>query len=132
MEWHWTELPSLLHHLPEALHNLLTHEDKDLVKAALYDINPSAHADTVRHRLILPDAMHDESEGAPSEGSIEKTMDAGVLRAEQNLHLLAHDYLAMLPDYKASSAYAEQLIEHWHRILLEQPKRTLGSAAGTL
>lgn len=123
MEWHWTELPSLLHHLPEALHDLLTHEDRELVKAALHDIRPPAHADAVRHRLILPDAVRNAADATPSESSIEKTMDAGVLRAEQNLHLLAQDYLAMLPDYQASSAYAEKLIEHWHRILLEQPKR---------
>jgi len=105
MEWHWRELRSILHHLPHAVGHVLHHEDAALVKVGLPGIALRAPLDT-GPRIV-----------------IEKDMDPSVARSEQNLGLLLHDYLHYLPQYDASTKEAEELLEHWRKIIAQQPQR---------
>jgi|GEM_PF-2077450 len=117
MHWHLREALALFHHMPHSLGDLLHHEDKALVKAGAAGI--IAQPSGIRHSLILPDSGAD----AAPRIAIEKDIDPGVSRSEQNLGLLIQDYLHSLPEYSAHTMEGEALLQHWRKILLEQPQR---------
>lgn len=114
MEWSWREALHLFHHLPHALHDLAHREDQGIVRAGLEELK-LIHGDGGTHRLILP------KEAATH--SIQKEEGFGQGRSEENLGLLLKDYLASLPGFEAQGHASEALLEHWRRILLEQPER---------
>lgn len=93
---------TLFHHYPHALHDLLHHEDKTLVTAGLQGLKVTRPSSAV---------------------SIEKERDASISRSSQNFELLIKDYLHTLPDYTAETAQGEALLEHWRKIISEQPHR---------
>jgi hypothetical protein len=104
MEWHWHELSSLFHHLPHSVAELLHHEDPAIVKAGIMDfvVQPPASSGVI---------------------AIEKDIDPAVSRSQQNMELLLRDYLHTLPVFVPNSKAAEQLLEHWRKIMLDQPQR---------
>jgi hypothetical protein len=106
LDWHWPDALHLFHHVPHALGDLLHHEDAALVSAGVAGL-----------RRVPP-------EGTASPGiGIEKNMDPGVARSEQNVGLLVRDYVRTLPGYVAESEPSAALLEHWRTLLLEQPQR---------
>ncbi len=115
MQWHWHEWPSLLHHLPHSVTDLLHREDKQLVDVGIGGFTVAVPKEDQKHKLIIPEA--------PDIVAIEKAIDPAVARSQQNMELLIHDYLHTLPVYVPSSKAAEQLLEHWRKIMLEQPQR---------
>lgn len=115
MEWHWPDLHALLHHLPQRLADLQRHEDTALVTAGMHDFTARAPAEGQIHRLLLPQ----DASGI----GLGKEMDPAVSRSQQNMGLLVQDYLHSLPVYAPRSREAEALLEHWRRLLLEQPER---------
>jgi hypothetical protein len=123
MEWHWTEFFTLLHHLPHSVDDLLHHEDKELVKAGIMGFTVKAPLDRQKHHLILPDKIIAPPTAPSGEISIEKDIDPSVSRSQQNIGLLIHDYLHKLPVYEPNSKEAALLLEHWRKILVEQPQR---------
>lgn len=90
-----------MHSLPHALHDLLRHEDEDIVKKGMSALAVSK----------------------PPQISIEKAIDPMAQRSAQNIGLLLHDYIKQLPSFDVSHADAEKLLEHWRKIILEQPQR---------
>lgn len=107
MHWHPTELSSIFHHFPHSFSDLLHREDKELVKAGW----PG---------LLLKKR---DPVGEPSQSAIGRDIDPSIARSQQNIGLLMHEHLLTLPEYVAQTAEAEQLIQHWEKILLEQPHR---------
>lgn len=104
MDWHLPELLSIWHHLPRAQAHLESREDAALVKQALSGFQ----------RL----------EVRPSEVlALEKSMDPSISRTEANIGLLVRDYLRSLPGFHASDHASQALVEHWRKLLLEQPRR---------
>lgn len=106
MEWHFKDIPLLIHNIPRALHDLMHHEDKELVKQGIANI-----------------AIPKNVTSSATAISIEKTIDPMALRAAQNIGLLLHDYLQQLPSFEVSHSDGEKLLEHWRKIILEQPQR---------
>ena len=104
MQKHWTDTLSIFHHLPRSLGDLMHHEDKELLKAG---------ASGLRIK---------ESTSSPKI-AIEKDIDPAISRSQQNFGLLVHDYLSAVPEYASETAQGEALLEHWRKILLEQPQR---------
>jgi hypothetical protein len=98
-----TDLAALFHHYPHALHDLMHHEDKTLVQ--------KAHPKISRTKSTSP------------QSHIEKSIDPAITRTGQNLDLLVRDYLHTLPGYESENHIGEALLEHWRKILQEQPKR---------
>lgn len=130
MKWHLEDIPSLLAHLPHAVHDLMHHEDKLLVSDAKKALRPVAMENMPRHSVIggsnvpipAPTVIRDAQREAPSV-TIEKTMDPFTQRSAQNMELLIHDYMYHLPSYEAGSHEGEKLLEHWRKIIQEQPHR---------
>lgn len=114
MKWHVQDIPFLLTHLPHAVRDLLHHEDAVMVRNALVHVQPDTSDAARRHHIV--------TESAPCI-SIEKTLDPMAQRAAQNIGLLLHDYISQLPSFDVSSAESKRLVEHWQKILLEQPQR---------
>ena len=110
MHWHWTEALSVFHQLPHAFGDLVHHEDKSLIQAGASGL------------VRKPPTLF-SSTGSPSTIGIEKDIDPGVSRSEQNLGLLVRDYLQALPEYVPETEQAEALLRHWKKILTEQPER---------
>ncbi|MBY0406094.1 MAG: hypothetical protein K2Q01_00240 [Rickettsiales bacterium] len=104
MKWEIPHLHGAWHHLPHALTDLLHKEDEALVKAGAPGL-------TVRRQQAAPRI------------AIEKDIDPAISRSEQNMALLIHDYLETLPQFSASDQHSEALLEHWRKIILEQPQR---------
>ena len=102
MEWHWTEALNVFHHFPHSIGDLLHHENKALVKAGIPGL------------MIKP---------ATAVSAIEKDIDPAISRSQQNFGLLIRDYLHTLPEYTSETKPADALLEHWRKILLEQPQR---------
>lgn len=103
------DIPSLITHLPQSVGDLVKHEDKALIESAaplLLDAKP-----------IAP------PRGSPPKISIGKEADMGAGRDRQNMELLVHDWLHNLPDYDPEHEPVQRLIDHWQRVLKEQPKR---------
>ena len=113
MKWHVDDIPFLLTHLPYAVHDLMYHEDTELVKKALRNLKIKENIGTTRH-IISTDAPRI---------TIEKSLDPMVQRSVQNIGLLLHDYIGQLPILDASTTEAEKLLEHWRGIMLEHPQR---------
>jgi hypothetical protein len=129
MKWHLEDIPSLLAHLPHAVHDLMHHEDKQLVSGAKNTLLATTLENTPRHSLVgvpLPTNTlsldQDAQRSAPSV-TIEKTIDPFTQRSAQNMQLLIHDYLYHLPSYEAGAHEGEKLLEHWRKIIQEQPHR---------
>lgn len=101
MQWHFEDIAAVMYSLPHALHDLVRHEDKALVEKGLKAIAFS---------------------GSP-QVSIEKTLDPIAQRSAQNIGLLLHDYINQLPSFDVSHSEGEELLEHWRKIMLEQPQR---------
>jgi|CXWL01.1.fsa_nt_gi hypothetical protein len=101
MQWHFEDIPLLMHSLPRALHDLMQHEDKDIVSKGVKSLSLSQ----------------------PPLVSIEKTLDPMAQRSAQNIGLLLHDYIKQLPSFDVSHAEGEKLLEHWREIMTEQPQR---------
>lgn len=107
MHWQWTELLELLHHFPHAIHDLAHREDKQIVQAGLPGL-----------------VMHPPGVANPiPAGVLEKDIDPAIDRSRQNLGLLVKEYLATLPQYQAHTPESQALLEHWRKILQEQPER---------
>ncbi len=106
MQWHVSDIPVLIHNIPHALHDMMQHEDPEIVKKGLAGL-------TVTKPLI----------STPPAISIEKTLDPLAQRSAQNIGLLLHDYINQLPSFDVSNAEGEKLLKHWQEILLEQPQR---------
>lgn len=115
MEWTWHDMLALFHHVPHAVHDLRKHEDTGLVQAGLKDMQLLLKPEA-RHTLILP-----QQDGAQL--SLQKDTNPAMSRSEANLGLLLRDYLNTLPGYHAPTDASQALLEHWRRILLEQPRR---------
>lgn len=90
------------HHYPHALHDLMHHEDKTLLQKGAKGISATRPSNSI---------------------DIEKNIDPGIARSEQNLGLLIQDYLKTLPEYTSETHQSEALIEHWRKLLTEQPRR---------
>lgn len=105
MHWHFEDIPLLIHNLPIALHDLMHHEDKKLVEKAAGTIT--------QMKKVLP----------PSKITIEKALDPMAARSAQNIGLLLHDYLQQLPEFEVSHSDVDELLAHWRKVLMEQPKR---------
>jgi hypothetical protein len=103
MHWNPMEILELFHLLPHAHHDLLAHEDKALVAAGAPGIIRSA--------------------GTPPAVSIEKSIDPAIDRSAHNMGLLIRDYVRRLPGYISQTEQAEALMQHWRKLLLEQPER---------
>ncbi len=103
MQWHFEDIPLLMHNLPRALHDLMRHEDVNIVKKGV-------------EALPIVNSI-------PPLISIEKTLDPMAQRSAQNIGLLLHDYLQQLPSFDVSSDEGEKLLEHWREIMIEQPQR---------
>jgi hypothetical protein len=120
MEWHFSDIASIFHHLPHSLGDLLNHEDKSLVSAGAPGLVIKPSGEGGGHRLILPDSASGDSGVIPGSG-IEKDMEPS--RAQQDFSLIIRDYLRGLPGFSAQNRQGEALLAHWRRILLEQPRR---------
>ena len=114
MKWHVDDIPFLLTHLPHAVHDLLHHEDATMVKKTLVNLKPNVDSTAPRHHIL--------TEASPAI-SIEKTLDPIAQRSAQNIGLLLHDYISQLPSFDVSDPEARRLVEHWRKIMLEQPER---------
>ncbi len=112
MHWHFEDIPFLIHNIPHALHDLMLHEDTETVKKTIAAIPVNRPT------------------SAPPKISIEKTIDPIAQRAAQNIGLLLHDYLNQLPSFDISHAESEKLLEHWRKVLLEQPHRLATAQQG--
>lgn len=123
MQWHSHSVPSLLLHLPQAVHDLLARENRATVESGLSGLKPEAPSPS--HRIISPSEAGD----SPTI-SIEKTLDPMVQRSVQNIGLLLHDYISQLPAFTPGHPASEALLEHWRQLLLEQPQR-LGTVKQT-
>jgi len=114
MKWHVDDVPFLLLHLPQALHDLMHHEDAAMVQKHLVNVNPRTDSAAPRHHIATD---------IPPRISIEKSLDPMAQRSVQNIGLLLHDYIQQLPDFEITGGDAEKLIEHWRKIMLEYPER---------
>lgn len=128
MKWQLEELPVLFAHLPQAVHDLIRHEDPALVAAGKVAFSPTPPTEEQRH--VVPDLMGAKvssivpaAVGDVPDVSLEKTLDPLSQRAAQNMGLLLHDYLYHLPSYRTETQEGEKLLEHWRKILQEQPQR---------
>lgn len=126
MHWYGDDIVRLLTHMPEALADLLHHEDIELVEKGIEAVKPYEVAP--KHSLILPGTTG-EKQGDIPDISLEKTIDPQVMRSTQNVGLLLHDYLHTLPGYEIHGPEGERLLKHWEELLLQQPTRL---AAGQL
>lgn len=104
MPWNFDDISFLLHNLPMALHDLMLHEDKELVEKNL-PLLP------IIKPIVSPLI------------SIEKSIDPLVQLSAQNIGLLLNNYLQQLPSFDMSSAEGEALLNHWKHILSQQPQR---------
>jgi hypothetical protein len=114
MKWHIHDIGFLVSHLPHAVHDLIHHEDTALVKNTLVNLKPRVESGGIGLQSVA---------GDPSVISIEKTLDPVAQRAAQNIGLLLHDYISQLPSFDVSDPEARRLVEHWRKIMLEQPER---------
>ncbi len=113
MKWYVDDIPFLLTYLPHAVHDLIHHENTELVKEALKNLKVEEKNGAPCHTISTD----------TSRISIEKTLDPMMQRSVQNIGLLLHDYVKQLPAYDVSSAETEKLLEHWREIMLEHPQR---------
>lgn len=104
MSSHWPDPLHLFHALPHALHDLLQHEDKTLIDSG---------ASGIVRKATDPTAVI----------GIEKSIDPAMDRTQHNFDLLVRDYLRMMPEYTPSCEHSQKLVEHWRKILAEQPHR---------
>ncbi len=111
LTWHFEDIPLLLNNLPHALHDLIQHEDKDVVEK------------NVAKLIIQPSAKPIQISAAPSSISIEKSIDPLAQKSAQNIGLLLQDYLKQLPSFDASDADGDKLLEHWREVMQEHPQR---------
>ncbi len=111
MKWHVDDIPFLLTHLPHAVYDLMHHENVVMVQNTLANVKPDHVAP--RHHIHAD---------APRI-SIEKTLDPIAQRSAQNIGLLLHDYMSQLPSFDVSDPEAMRLLEHWRKVMLEQPQR---------
>jgi len=102
MHWHFEDIPLLIHNLPNAVHDLMRHEDKEIVQKGVSSL-----------QKIAP----------PPKITIEKSLDPMAARSAQNIGLLLHDYLQQLPEFEVAGSDENELLEHWRKVLLEQPTR---------
>ena len=129
MKWHPSDIPGLMTHLPEAVRDLMHHEDTELVQAAVDALKRDAAGEGERHHIAeLLNAPVIAAPANPSQAgaetlSIEKSLDPLSQRSAENMGLLLHDYLYHLPTFRPSGSEGEKLLEHWRQILLEQPER---------
>ena len=119
MKLHTHDATLLLLHLPQALHDLMHHEDVGLVGAEF----SKTHAQAIKNISAEQSLSAKQTDAPSSLISIEKSLDPMVQRSVQNIGLLLHDYMSQLSAFDVSNPEREKLLEHWREILLEQPQR---------
>lgn len=110
INWHLEDIPLLVHSIPQALHDLMQHEDASIVQKGLATLP-----------VVLPPNIKEKE--TSSNISIEKSIDPMAQRAAQNIGLFLHDYINQLPSFDVSHADGEKLLKHWQKIILEHPQR---------
>lgn len=117
MQWHFEDIPLLLHNLPHAVHDLMQHEDKHIVQKGIKALN-------------IDQPPYPPPLSASPKISIEKSIDPMAQRAAQNIGLLLHDYINQLPSFDVSHADGEKLLEHWREVMLMHPQRLATTQQG--
>jgi hypothetical protein len=117
MQWHLEDIPFILTRLPHALHDLIHHEDKELVAKAERTLSLAPLTAGPRHAISITPS------DAGSAISVEKSLDPLALRSAENIGLLMHDYVQQLPGLELPTAEGRKLLAHWREIMVRQPER---------